>query len=209
MVDGNDTQMPLFFQNPPFRRAYWRGLRDIVTGPMNLANSGPVVNAKYAAFIANGYNPGGPSEITGFLTPAITSILSQLNSAGANAPFALNGANNFTTANDLITLSGTAPIDVKNILVTINGNTYSYPVTWVITNASIADTTPISNWSVRLTASPGTNQIALQGYDRFGNLMSNIAQTVTVNYTGTAPSPQGLEGFTTNPSIPPASQSPW
>ena len=45
---------------------------------------------------------------------------------------------------------------------------------------------------MRLTASPGTNQIALQGYDRFGNLMSNIAQTVTVNYTGSAPSPLGL-----------------
>jgi len=192
VVAGGDTQMTQFYQNPPFRRAYWRGLRDVVTGPMNLANVGPLVNSRYAAFIANGYNPGGPSEITGFLSSAITSILSQMSSAGATAPFALNGANNFTTDNDLITLRGTAPINVKNILVSINGNTYSYPVTWVITNATVSDTTPISSWSVRLTASPGTNQITLQGYDRLGNLMSNIAQTVTVNYTGAAPSPQGL-----------------
>jgi hypothetical protein len=170
VVDGSDTQMTQFYQNPPFRRAYWRGLRDVTTIGMDPANVGPLVNSRYAAFIANGFTgvigpnaTGTGGAILTFLSQARSAILSAFATAGGDAPFALNGTNNFTTGNDLITLSGTAPIDVKNIIVSINGNTYSYPVTWVINTGSISDTTPVSNWSVRLTASPGTNRADSDG----------------------------------------------
>jgi hypothetical protein len=33
---------------------YWRALQELVNGPLNVTNSGPLLEAKYNAFVANG-----------------------------------------------------------------------------------------------------------------------------------------------------------
>ena len=33
---------------------YWRALQELVNGPLDYANSGPLIDAKYNAFVANG-----------------------------------------------------------------------------------------------------------------------------------------------------------
>jgi hypothetical protein len=35
--------------NPTFLRMYWRALQELVNGPLNTANSGPLLMAKYNA----------------------------------------------------------------------------------------------------------------------------------------------------------------
>jgi hypothetical protein len=63
---------------------YWRALQELVNGPLNVANSGPLLMAKYNAFTANGLSVENPTaNIEPWLSQAQSSIASQL--AAVNA----------------------------------------------------------------------------------------------------------------------------
>ena len=40
---------------------YWRALQELVNGPLNVANSGPLLMAKYNAFTDNGLSVENPT----------------------------------------------------------------------------------------------------------------------------------------------------
>jgi hypothetical protein len=101
-----------------------------------------------------------------------------INNAGGNAAFAVTGTNSISTGNSLLTLSGTAPIPIKTILI----NGVEYPVTWTMVGSA-----PIG-WSVRLALSAGTNLFTIEGLDVHGNAVTNAPLAFTANYTG----PEGL-----------------
>ena len=63
---------------------YWRALQELVNGPLNVANSGPLLMAKYNAFTDNGLSVENPTaNIEPWLSQAQSSIASQL--AAVNA----------------------------------------------------------------------------------------------------------------------------
>src|SRR5258708_18581141 len=103
---------------------YGRALQELVNGPVNVANSGALLDAKYNAFAANGLSVENPSSaIKSWLTSARSSIASQIAAENATT-FTLNQT--FTLNGNVAILSGTAPVNVKTILV--NGT--EYPLTW-------------------------------------------------------------------------------
>ena len=55
-VNDPDPTSRDVYSNPTFLRMYWRALQELVNGPLNVANSGPLLDAKYNAFIDNGLN---------------------------------------------------------------------------------------------------------------------------------------------------------
>src|SRR5262249_12007835 len=123
-VQGADGPMQRIFSNPPFRRAYWRALREIATGPMDSTRINPVLDAKYAAFQASGINVTSPSvTVKGYISSARSSILSQLNAVNT-ANFTATGP--ATSPDNVITLTGLAPVEIKTIRV----NGVAYPVSW-------------------------------------------------------------------------------
>ncbi|HXT41180.1 MAG TPA: lamin tail domain-containing protein [Candidatus Angelobacter sp.] len=177
-INGADGPMQAMYNNPPFLRAYWRALEELCNGPMLANNVGPVLDAKYAAFVADGVNVVSPSaSVKGWIASARTSILSQAAAANANPAFAVNGPSSFSTNANQITLTGTAPVGVKTIVV----NGVAYPVTW----------TTLTNWKLGIALSGGLNTITIQGLDNQGNVVSGATATVSINYTGIAEQPQG------------------
>src|SRR5204863_469775 len=76
---------------------------------------------------------------------------SAINSAGGNAGFAVSGTNVITTSNNLVTLTGTAPVQIKTIKI----NGVEYPITW----------TNVSTWIIRLPVFASSNWLELVGYD--------------------------------------------
>jgi hypothetical protein len=71
--------MSAIYNNPTFLRMYWRALQELVNGPLNTAYSGPLLMAKYNAFIANGLSVENPTaNIEPWLAQAQSSIASQL-----------------------------------------------------------------------------------------------------------------------------------
>ena len=122
---------------------YWRALGELVNGPLNIANSGPLIEAKYNAFAANGLSVENPTaNIEPWLSQAQTSIASQL--AAVNAiNFSVNAS--VTVSNNMAYVTGTAPVNVD--AVWINGA--AYPLTW----------TSLTGWTVAVPLATGTNQI--------------------------------------------------
>jgi hypothetical protein len=181
--------MIYLYRNPVFRRAYWSSLKDVITGPM-AANSQikAIVDAKYAAFQASGISSGAssPQTIKDFIDQARTSIANQLALVDATN-FVVFTPTTFNTNNNFVIVSGVAPVGIRRLVATVNGA--PYPLNFsVVGNAATAN---VANWSVRLILHSGTNSVNIQGYDRFGNALSNTTTALAINYTGPEPSPQG------------------
>jgi hypothetical protein len=185
---GPDTNMAAIYANPTFQRMYWRALQDLVNGPLNTANSGPLLMAKYNVFTENGLSVENPTaNIEPWLSQAQSSIASQL--AVVNATnFAVNGA--VTISNDLAYVTGTAPVNVSTVWV----NGAAYPLTW----------TTLTNWLVAVPLASGTNQLRLVGVDQNGRPITGTSNTISVVYNQTNASPVGqivLNEIMYNPAV--------
>jgi hypothetical protein len=148
--------MNSFQTYPPYQRALLRGFLDIANGPMASTNVGPVLDAKYAAFAANGLPAAygvlepGAAGLKDWLATMRVSLLTAVTNAGmANVPFAVSGATNLVTAQNYVTLTGTAPLEVRTI--TVNGEQFF--VTW----------STLKNWSVRVSLFGYTNTLVTTG----------------------------------------------
>lgn len=171
LFQTGDPLVTTMYNTWPLRRMYWRAMRQIVDGPMNLDNVSPLMDAKYAAFQANGIAVSSPSSIKSWIRSRRTYLTSQLNTVAA--PFAVtsNNGTDFDSGSKLTTLTGTAPIEVSTIMV----NGVEYPLTW----------TAVKNWRVTLSLqSAGPNLLVVQGFDSLGNALANATSTITVSYTG-------------------------
>jgi hypothetical protein len=83
-VNSADPYTADIYSNPTFLRMYWRALQELVNGPLTLANTAPLCNAKYSAFVANGLSVEDPNaSMLPWIALAQTSIASQL--AAVNA----------------------------------------------------------------------------------------------------------------------------
>jgi hypothetical protein len=133
------------------------------------------------------------SDLLNWIPQRTSAVQSEINGAGGNTPFSLSGTNFIVTANNLVTLSGSAPVQVQSLLI----NGIAYPITW----------NSVSSWSINVPVSSLTNVLTITAYDLHGNLLTNTA-TLTVKYTGTAPNPIGsivLNELMYDPLLPGAS----
>jgi hypothetical protein len=159
-----------FFQEPAFRRAYWRALQDLVDGPMDPAVFNPVADAYYNAFQANGIVTADPTAAKDWVRDRRGYILSQLDSVSATFAITTNGGNNLTAAGSPCTIRGTAPIKVDAILV--NGR--EYPITW----------TDVTSWSIDVNLVPGQNNLEFKGYDSRSQELAGMTDSIIITYTG-------------------------
>ena len=152
------------------RRLYAHAL-DIIATTFN-TNYMTYWAAHYASFA-----PGQDfSDLLNYIPPRTAAVQSEINAAGGNAAFTVNQTN-ITTANNLVALTGTAPVQIQSFLI----NGVAYAVTW----------TSVSNWVIRIPINSPTNTLNLTAYDLNGNPLTNFNRTVTVNYTGGPPNPVG------------------
>jgi hypothetical protein len=86
-----------------------------------------------------------------------------------------NAGKDFATATNRVTLTGTAPLTVKDIEV----NGFLLPLTW----------TSLTNWTLAVPLTGYTNRLALQGLDNYGFRLTNAAAAITVTNLG-APAPR-------------------
>src|SRR6202012_130668 len=78
-VDGSDPYMTDIYNTPTFRRMYWRALQELVQGPLDTTQSGPLMESKYNVFTENGLSAEDPAiNVMPWLQAAQSSIASQL-----------------------------------------------------------------------------------------------------------------------------------
>ena len=113
--------------------------------------------------------------VLGYIQQRRAGILSQIQVAGGNTAFLVNGPAVITTSSSPITLTGTAPIQVQQLSV----NGVLRPCSW----------TSFSAWSVQVQLRQTNQVISLVGCDLHGNPVPNCEQSIIVNYTGQIPEP--------------------
>jgi hypothetical protein len=152
---------------------YWRALEELVNGPLNLANTAPLCDAKYNAFVANGLTVEDPNtSMLPWIAAAGSSIASQLAAVDA-ANFAVNPS--VTISNNIAYVTGQAPVNVD--FIWING--MAYPLTWVT----------LTNWNVAFPLAYGTNYLNVVGVNRNGQPIAGDSGNVTAVYNGTNATP--------------------
>jgi hypothetical protein len=145
-------------------------VQEAVNGPLLSAHLNALLDAKAAAFTASGVGAGSPAGIKVYLNTRRDYCVGRL--ATVAAPFAVSTPAFVTTTNNPVLLSGTAPVEVRDLLV----NGVLVPLTW----------TSVTSWTASVAVSPGTNTLILQGRDHMGSALSSARWTNTVQYTGPA-----------------------
>lgn len=174
---SSDQRIRAMFNTPAIVRAYWRAFADLANGPFSNAALDPFIDTRATALINNDVNIdlNAVDAIKTYIGDRQAFLLSQLQTVAA--PFAVDGPVTFSTTNNLVVLTGTAPVGVKTM--TLNG--VAYPVTW----------TSATNFLIRVVVNPGFNNLVLQGIDRLGNALIDSSYALTVEYTGPAADPIG------------------
>ncbi len=174
-INGQDANLAAIYNNPTFLRMYWRALQELVNGPLNVANSGPLLSAKYNTFLANGLNVENPgSNIEPWLSQARSSISSQLAAVNASS-FTVNSS--VTISNTVAYVTGAAPVNVAAIWI----NGAAWPVTW----------NTLTGWTVAVPLVNGTNNLSVVGVDHTGQPITGDNNSVSAVYNGTSASPVG------------------
>jgi regulation of enolase protein 1 (concanavalin A-like superfamily) len=170
--------MARFYNNPKFRRAYLRAFKELADGPMQSFNVDPVMDAKYDAFVADGLTITSPAAVKTWIGTMRQSLLSAVATQGGNSSFAItsNGGGAFSTDQNLVTLAGTAPVDVKAIEV----NGVAYALRW----------TAVTAWALQVPIQPGANVLTVEGFDRNGNTVTGAQTSITVTHTGAGAAPE-------------------
>jgi hypothetical protein len=175
VYNGSDQALTRIYQNPTFMRMYWRAMGELINGPLDVANSAPLIEAKYNAMAANGLIVENPkTALEPWLTQARTSIMSQLAAVNASA-FTVNPG--VTVSNNVAFISGTAPVNVDSVWI----NGAAYPLNWV----------NLTNWVAGVPLLNGSNYFSIIGVDRNGQYISGDTNSVSVNYSATNASPIG------------------
>ena len=152
-------------QNPAFQRAYWRAFRDAIEGPLVTANFLPLMQRYQAALVTNGVPVASPAAMQDYLQTRREYIRSRL--ATVNAPFTVaNPPRTVALNTNLVTITGTAPIDVASIAV----NGLPQAVTW----------TSVTAWTLTLALPPGPQSVIVQALDAMGRPIAGQAVTLTL-----------------------------
>lgn len=177
-----DPRIREMWNNATILRAYWQGFYEIVRGPLRDEYMYPNLDAKAAAFRDNGinYNPAVLNTVKNFIRDRRTYLLGRLTTL-SNVAFTVNA---IATNGNLVTLRGTAPIQLREIWI----NGAPYPVTWsMIPNNFNSATT----WSAVVALHTGANDFNLQGYDSKGDPVPGALGMLTLGYDGPLTDPQG------------------
>jgi hypothetical protein len=172
-----DPTMQRMYAHPAFVRAYWRALEEALNGFFQAQFIDPILDAKYAAFQANNIGFSSPAGIKSWIAQRRSFLLQQLNSVSAGFGITTQGGNNFSTNRSFITLSGTAPVRVKSVLI----NGAPYPASW----------STVTGWSIQVPLQPGVNPLHITGIDLRGEPVPGASRTIEITYEGTVDQPEG------------------
>lgn len=159
----------------PFRREMYCAYAEAANQVLTPAVFDARVDAIYNGLVSEGIALDAGAGMKSYIATRRSTILGDL-AANATAPMdiTLNGGANFSTNRNLIQITGTAPVGVKDIRI----NGVAQNVTW----------TGINTWTLFYTLVPGVNALNITGEDRNNVIFTN--DTISITYTGPVETPQ-------------------
>jgi hypothetical protein len=176
MFATGDPTMSRFYAHPPFTRLYLQIMKEAVEGPLLPGRIEPVMDHIHRAFQESFLSVQAPTPIKDWVAARRAYLQTVINSGEAAFAITSNGGANFSVTENLLLLTGTAPLDVRTI--TING--VAFPVKWLSVNT----------WQASIPLVGGANALTVTGLDRLQQPVGGATDTITVTFTGTPDQPQ-------------------
>lgn len=158
---------------PLFHREYLMAFQEAVDGPLLASEVNPILDERYANLVANGVAASSPASIQSW----IAGRRSYLQNILPTASFGVDGSSTFTVASNSVVMTGTAPLQVAEILV----NGIPYPLEW----------TSVTAWSMAIPLSAGINNLTVMGVNRSGAPVTGASEGLAITYNGSDPDPNG------------------
>jgi hypothetical protein len=177
LFTSQDPTVRRMYQHPPFRRAYFRAVQAALE-PMSAEKCDPVMDAKYrwlvdeGVTLCDGAPLVAPTAVKQWFAERRVFLQNQL--AAVSASFTINGPSGLVSDITPVTLTGTAPVEVKTIRV----NGAAFEPTWTSVNTFDLE---VPLWQ------SGTNVLALVGHDSKGNPLPGATAELTIDYVGVPP----------------------
>lgn len=184
-----DRNLSRVINLPANLRVFYAHVLDVIGRGFNAAYMTPWIG-HYNRFVPE----QNYASIADYIRRRANHAADTIAAAGGNAAFALAGTNRIVTARNQVTLSGTAPVALRTLLV----NGVAWPVTWGT----------LTQWTVNVPVTGATNLLELTGLGLDGMALPGAAATVTVICTGPDIVPEGqvvLNEIMYNPALPEAS----
>lgn len=170
---GGFSEVNRLLGRPKMRRMFYSILDEMVNGPSRWFHSS-YLSAYATRLAALGMTSTGIAMPGGFIDQRAALLQQRLQAAiSPQVRFAIttNGGSNFSTAQSQATLAGTAPAEICEMVVEVNGDggalyapSYASMTAWTLPD---------------LPLSPGANAIDIYGLDLRGNVVDSDSITVT------------------------------
>ena len=161
-----DPVLLKLLREPRFLRAGFQACQDAVEGPLAAANVEPLLDAKYAALVANGIKATEPSALKTYIQRSRNTLLEALAPWAAVYSVDRNPGGGVNTDYDGAVLTGAAPLDVYGVRV----NGIDYPITWL----------SVTGWSISIPLPDRTNLVWIEALDRQGKAIADSRHPVTI-----------------------------
>lgn len=164
------------YNTPALGRVYLRALHDAAVGPLQSAAVGPVLTAWHQALVNNSVPAADPSAVDSWIATRRAFILSELSPySGMALAITSNDGADFSTPENLVTLAGTAPIQVRTLLV----NGAAVPMNWTSRTA----------WELEVVLAAGANLLSFTALGSNGEPLAGLADSITITCTGSLEDP--------------------
>ena len=180
VLEGNGVEnLKRMYETPAFIRAYWRAMEESLSRFYSGAAVTPLLERKRAAYEAAGLNFTSPFVPSGagrslpqFIDERAAFILPQLNAV--NESFAISlPVDGFTTAEQIVTIGGTAPVSAS--VIEVNG--IPLQPEW----------SSVGAWTAPFSLRSGVNNLLIRAIDSTGAEVGSEVRTVTFTGVGAWP----------------------
>lgn len=171
LFNADDPTIRRMYNHPPFRRAFFRAVKDALAGAFQPAKYNAVMDAKYASLVANGiqYCDGGalgtPAPVKAWFDARRTYLQSQVNLN--DAAFQVTGHTVYT---NVVVISGNAPLEATSLVV----NGIPRLATW----------SSVTRWTIVVPLQNGTNTLLVKAQTAKGVDIAGAQAQLTVVYNG-------------------------
>ena len=165
-----DRNLSKVINLPAHRRVFYAHVLDLIEAAFNPAYMNSWIS-HYNAFVPE----QDYSWVSGYLQARGAYAVNAIAGDGGSTPFTLLTPNPITLDTNLLTLQGTAPVNVQGLR--LNGT--PWPAVW----------TSLTDWTIRVPLSAAASQLFLEGVDLRGRVVTNATATIAAYYTGPIESP--------------------
>lgn len=192
-----DSTLTSIYNHPVFRRMYLQALTELCTDVLQPDKYNPLLTSRYNAFVAEGFSPQSPDsrfsqtdgtsnnydgEGTGYFSGSLRDWIAEARSVILGkvaledaSDFAITSSASVSTSNNLVTITGFAPVEMATMLV----NGIQYPLDW----------STVTSWSIQVAVDT-SGSLNIQGVDLDGNPLSGFSAVVDVTLVGRSDAPE-------------------